>query len=217
MYKYILFDLDGTVTDPGEGITKSVAHALSYWDIHVDDLTKLYCFIGPPLVDSFMEYYGFSKEDAVEAMNKYRERYGVVGLFENVPYEGIEDLFIAIRNSGRKIILATSKPEEFSVRILEKFDLIKYFDHVCGASLDENRSKKADVIKYALKTAGITDTSEVLMVGDRQHDIIGARENSIDCLAVLYGYGNREEFEEHGAKYIAENVEDIMDIIESCK
>ncbi len=213
MYNIFLFDLDGTLTDPGEGITNSVAYALNKFGIEVIDKTTLYNFIGPPLVDSFMKYYGFNKEDALLAVDYYREYFGVTGIFENQVFDGIPELLEGIKKSGRKISLATSKPEQYAVRILEHFDLLKYFDFVGAATMDETRSKKADVIKYTLDSLGVVDKSNVVMVGDRHHDIKGAVQNGLDSIGVLFGYGNQEELEIAGATYIAETVNDILKFI----
>ena len=213
MYNIFLFDLDGTLTDPGEGITNSVAYALNKFGIEVIDKTTLYNFIGPPLVDSFMKYYGFNKEDALLAVDYYREYFGVTGIFENQVFDGIPELLKGIKKSGRKISLATSKPEQYAVRILEHFDLLKYFDFVGAATMDETRSKKADVIKYTLDSLGVVDKSNVVMVGDRHHDIKGAVQNGLDSIGVLFGYGNQEELEIAGATYIAETVNDILKFI----
>ena len=212
MYEIILFDLDGTLTDPGLGITNSVAYALEKYGIEVQDRKSLYCFIGPPLKDSFMKYYGFSEEKAFEAIRLYREYFSEKGLFENEVYEGVRELLEKIKASGRKIVLATSKPEVFSVRILEHFDLMKYFDVVAGASMDETRNKKGDVIRYAMEKGGFT-ADKAIMIGDREHDIFGAKENALPSIGVLYGYGDEAELRSAGADYIAENVEDIYKLL----
>lgn len=209
MYKVILFDLDGTLTDPGLGITNSVAYALRHYGIEPDSRESLYPFIGPPLADSFIRYYGFTPEKAMEAISVYREYFRDKGLYENEVYEGVRELLENIKASGRKIVLATSKPEEFSVRILEHFDLMKYFDVVAGASMDEKRNKKGDVIAYAMEKGGFTN-EDTVMIGDREHDIFGAKENGLDSIGVLYGYGDREELQNAGADYIAETVKDIL-------
>ena len=213
MYETILFDLDGTLTDPGEGITNSVAYALRKYGIEVADRKELYKFIGPPLKDSFMKYYGFSEEEAIKAIEYYREYFRDTGIFENKVYGGVEDMLIALKKADKKIVLATSKPEEFALRILEHFDLKKYFDVVAGASMDSSRSKKGDVIAYALSMCDIPDKKVAVMVGDREHDIIGARENGLDAIGVLYGYGSEEELKECGADYIVGQPEDILDLI----
>lgn len=213
MYKYILFDLDGTLTDPGEGITKSVEYALNKYGIQVEDRRSLYKFIGPPLTDSFSEFYGFSEEKSIEAVSFYREYFGVTGLFENEVYPGITSLLEKVKSNPNvlKLAIATSKPEEYTLRILEKFDLMKYFDVVCGATMSGSRVKKADIIAYALESAGVEDRSEVIMVGDRHHDIDGAKANGIKSIGVTYGYGSREELEEAGADYIVSAPMEILD------
>ena len=213
MYDYLLFDLDGTLTDPEEGITNSVAYALKKWDIEVLDKRELYCFIGPPLSASFKQYFGFSDEDALKSVEYYREYFRDRGIFENKVYDGIPRLLEALRERGKTIILATSKPEGFAKQILQHFDLEKYFDFIAGASMDESRNKKGDVIRYALSMSGVTESSRALMIGDREQDVVGAKQNSLDCLGVLYGYGSKEELESAGADYIAETVEDILKFV----
>ncbi|BDF05481.1 HAD family hydrolase [[Clostridium] hylemonae] len=208
-YKYILFDLDGTVTDPGIGITNSVMHALRKFGIIEEDRSRLYKFIGPPLADSFRQFYEFSEEETARGIEYYREYFTDKGIFENEVYEGMEELLAALNRQGRKLIIATSKPEVFAERILEHFHLDSYFSFVAGATMDEKRVKKAEVIAYALESCGISDLSGVLMIGDRKHDVIGAHEAGVDVMGVLHGYGSREELEKAGADYIAENVEEI--------
>ena len=210
MYDIVLFDLDGTLTDPGEGITNSVAYALNKFNIKVEDKKELYNFIGPPLIDSFMKYYGMDYEDGLKAVEYYREYFSVTGIFENRMFDGVPELLEKIKKSGHTISLATSKPEQYAVRILEHFDLLKYFDFVGAATMDESRSKKADVITYTLEKLKVTDKSKVVMIGDRHHDIDGAIKNGIDSIGVLIGYGDRTELETAGATYIAETLDDII-------
>lgn len=212
-YHYLLFDLDGTLTDPKPGITGCVAYALDSFGIHVDNPDTLTCFIGPPLVDSFMEYYGFSREQAETACAKYRERFSVTGLYENAVYDGIRELLYDLKNAGYKIILATSKPHVYARRILEHFELIEYFDFIAGSELDGTRNRKGDVIAYALQECRITDLSRALMIGDRKHDIIGAKENNLACLGVLFGYGSRAEHEAAGADYIVKSVDELREFL----
>lgn len=210
----ILFDLDGTLTDPKEGITKCVAHGLKHFGIEVEDLDTLTTFIGPPLIDSFMEFYGFSREQATEAIVKYRERYTTVGWAENIPYTGIHELCAKLKAAGKKLLVATSKPEGPAVRIMEHFDLAKYFDLIGGAPLDNSeRGRKAAVIEDTLKRAGVTDLSRCVMVGDRLHDIHGAHEVGMPVVGVLYGYGDRAEHEAHGADYIAADLAELEAIL----
>ncbi len=212
-YELILFDLDGTLTDPGEGITNSVAYALNKFDIQVKDKTSLNKFIGPPLIDSFMNFYGFSFERAKQAVAYYREYFTVKGIFENLVYDGIEDMLNVLKSSGKRLCVATSKPEPFAKIILEHFNLAHYFEYIAGATLDETRTKKNEVIEYALEQCGFTGREKAVMVGDREHDVIGAQKCSLDCIGVLFGYGSREELEVAGAKYIAETVGDISSFI----
>lgn len=208
-FKYILFDLDGTITDPGEGITNSVAYSLKTYGIEVADKKELYTFIGPPLYASFMKYYGFSEEQSIEAVARYREYYSDKGVFECTLYDGIERLLARLSAEGKKIILATSKPELFAVKILAHFGIDKYFYHVAGATMDGHRIEKADVIEYAFKNLGITDRENAVMIGDREYDIIGAKQCGISSIGVTYGYGSREELQNAGAELLCERVEDI--------
>lgn len=213
MYNYILFDLDGTLTDPGRGITNSVAYALNKFGIEVADKTELYKFIGPPLTDSFEKYYGFSSEDAVTAVEYYREYFKPKGIYENEIYEGVPELLKTLKENGKTVILATSKPELFAQEILKYFGIDVYFDFVAGATLDKTRTKKGDVIAYALDSIGITDKEKCLMVGDREQDINGAKQNGIDSLGVLYGYGDMQELTNAKSTYIAKTVTDIIEYL----
>lgn len=208
-YQYIFFDLDGTLTEPKVGITKSVAYALKYYGIHVEDLDTLCPFIGPPLKDSFMKYYGFDDAKAEEAVEKYREYFRPYGIYENEMYEGVDNLLTQLKECGKTIVLATSKPTVFAEIILKHFGLRSYFDCVVGSELDGTRVKKGDVIAYALEEIGVTDKSKVVMIGDRDNDILGAKENGLDCIGVLYGHGSREELELAGADRIVETVEEL--------
>ncbi|MBO5858266.1 MAG: HAD family hydrolase [Clostridia bacterium] len=212
-YKYILFDLDGTLTDPAVGITRSVAYALEKFGIKVDDISTLNHFIGPPLLDSFMEDYGFSEEKAQTAIDYYRERFRVKGLYENVVYNGVSDMLETLKKSGKELILATSKPEPFAKEIMQHFGLDKYFLFIAGSNFDGTRTAKSEVIEYALENAGVTDKISCIMIGDRKHDILGAQKTQLDSIGVLYGYGSREELETAGATYIAETVKDVTKLI----
>lgn len=206
----ILFDLDGTLTDPKVGITTCAAYGLKHFGIEVEDLDTLTKFIGPPLIDSYMEYYGFTREQAEEAIVKYRERYGEVGWAENTPYPGIHELCAKLKAAGKKLLVATSKPEGPAVRIMEHFGLAEYFDLIGGAPMDNSdKGRKAAVIRDTLERAGVEDLSRVVMVGDRLHDIQGAHEVGLPAIGVLYGYGDRAEHEEHGADYIAADLAEL--------
>ncbi len=210
---YILFDLDGTLTDPGEGITNSVAYALEKFGIAVEDRTTLYKFIGPPLIDSFIKYYGFSKEQAITAVDYYREYYRAKGIFENLLYSGIPQLLERLCSSGKRVILATSKPEGFAKQILEHFGISRYFYYVAGATMSETRTKKAEVIAYALEQCDITDRENAVMVGDREMDITGAHSTGLEAIGVLYGYGDNKELTAAGADRKAQNVEELEKIL----
>ncbi len=209
---YVFFDLDGTLTDPGEGITNSVAFALKKFGIEETDKTKLYRFIGPPLIDSFIKYYGFDSEKAKTAVDYYREYYSVKGIFENILYEGIPSLLEKLKNEGKKIVLATSKPVKFAEEILRHFGILKYFSFVAGATMDETLTKKEEVIEYALHSLNITDTAEVIMIGDRKYDILGARKLGIKSIAVQYGYGSEEELRASCPDYTAESTKALNEL-----
>lgn len=213
MYNTILFDLDGTLTDPAEGITNSVTYALKHWNIEIADKSSLNCFIGPPLYESFSKYFNFSENEAQKAVEVYREYFSVKGLYENKVYDGIEEVLSLLKSAGKKLAVATSKPEHFAVKILKHFSLEKYFDVIAGATMDGSRINKADVIRYALNELSPSTSKEILMIGDREHDVFGAKEIGIDSLGVTYGYGGRKELENAGADFVVDAVEDIVKII----
>lgn len=210
MYSVVLFDLDGTITDPGIGITNSVAYALGKFNIRVDKLSDLYCFIGPPLQDSFRDHYSFSEDDSRKAINFYREYYSRTGIYENEVYSGILEMLISLKTVGKKIILATSKPELYALQILQHFNLMPYFDRICGANMDGTRTKKSEVIAYALQAYPGIPLKNAIMIGDREHDIRGAKEVGIDSIGVTFGYGSREELASAGATYIADSPNQIL-------
>lgn len=209
MFEYILFDLDGTLTDPKIGITKSVQYALKDFGIEEPDLDKLEAFIGPPLADSFREFYGFDEEQAKRAVKKYRERFNVTGIFENEIYPGIAKLLKNLHDSGRKISIASSKPTELVERILDHFEIRQYFDYVVGSELDGTRSKKEEVVEEALRRMVPENLigKSVAMVGDRKFDIEGARAFGLTGIGVSFGYAEDGELEEAGADYIVDTVE----------
>ncbi len=210
----IFFDLDGTLTDPKEGITKSVAYALKSFGIEVENLDDLIKFIGPPLIDSFIEYYGFSEKEAKSAVLKYREYFSKIGLYENAIFDGIKELLEALKSEGKNLIVATSKPAVFAIEILKHFEILEYFTFVSGSELDGSRTDKAEVISYALSKNNIADVTDVIMIGDRKHDIIGARKLGIKAIGVLYGYGDLEELKEASADYIVQTVEELKTYLE---
>ena len=211
-YKYIIFDLDGTITDPKVGITKSIDYALRHFGIETSNLDSLCKYIGPPLMEAFQEDYDFSEGKAKSAVSKYREYFNVTGIYENIVYAGVEEMLQNLRDKQKKLMIATSKPTDFATRILEHFNLIQYFDFVAGSEMDGRRSNKADVIRFVIEENQILDISEAIMIGDRKHDIIGAKVTGIDSVGVLYGYGDKDELTQAGADYILETVEDISDL-----
>ena len=209
----ILFDLDGTLTDPMVGITKSVQYALRFFGIQENSLEKLTPFIGPPLKGSFQRFYGFSEEQAEEALKKYREYFSEMGILENKVYEGIPALLENLKLAGKRVHLATSKPEIYATRILKHFDLMSYFDFVGGSLLDGGRVEKPEVIRYVLEEQGI-EKEKAVMIGDRRFDIEGGRANGIFTVGVLYGYGSREELTEAGADVLAMTVSELQEILQ---
>ena len=206
MYKYIFLDLDGTVTESAEGILNSVAYALEKLGHPVEDKNVLRPFIGPPLSESFREFYGFDEETTALGVKYYREYYPEKGIFENRLYDGIKDLLKKLSDSGRTVALATSKPEPFAVRILEHYGVAEYFDLIAGSTFDASRNDKTSVLRYAVEKCGVTELDSAIMVGDRKHDVIGAHEVGMKCAYVLFGYGSREEAEKYKADHIIEDV-----------
>ncbi|MDB5619768.1 HAD family hydrolase [Tardiphaga sp.] len=207
----VFFDLDGTLTDPKVGITRSIQSALEHFDVPIPSADDLTWCIGPPLHASFLSILG-SESRAARAVELYRERYSDVGLFENVPYEGVVEMLAEIVGSQRRLFVATSKPWPFADRIIERFGLRDYFGRVFGAELDGTRSDKGELLRYALKETSVDPTTAV-MIGDRKHDIIGAAKNGMAAVGVLYGYGSREELSEAGATRLCKSPKDIADLI----
>lgn len=212
-YQYLLFDLDGTITDSETGITRCVEYALNHFGIRVNNLSELSPFIGPPLLDSFKEFYNFTDEQAVIATEKYRERYTDKGIYENELYPGIKELLAEAHRKDRTVILATSKPEVFAKRILDYFELSSYFSFVAGSGLDGSLHTKTDVINHILRSNDIKDLSTVVMIGDRKHDIIGAQNVGIDSVGVLYGFGDYKELSEAGATYIVKDIAELRNLL----
>ena len=199
-YQTVLFDLDGTLTDPREGITRSIQFALSKLGIDEPDLTKLEHFIGPPLLQAFMQFYGFEEEKAWQAVKFYRERFKVTGLYENEVFEGVIELLETLEAQGRHLYVATSKPWEFAREIARHFNFAKHFKVIYGSELDGTRTNKVELLAHLLKEEGL-DPAQTLMIGDRKHDLIGAKANGLDVVAVGYGFGSREELEAEAPTY----------------
>ncbi len=212
-YKYVFWDLDGTISDSALGILNSVTYALEQMGTELPSKEILKKFIGPPLVESFSAYMGYTPEEVMTAAKHFREYYARKGIDENAMYPGIEDLLIKLRDAGFVSVLATSKPEPFARIILQRYGIDKYFLYIAGSTIEETRTKKDEVIAYALESCNITDKSQVVMIGDRMHDVIGAKKNGLDCIGVLYGYGGREELVEAGVIAVAENLDELADIL----
>ena len=207
-YKNILFDLDGTLTDSKPGIVKGVQYALRCCGIDEPDLDKLTSFVGPPLYKSFMSYLECSEEDAKEVVECYREYYAETGLYENALYEGIEALLYALKERGYKIILASSKPRIYVKRILSYFRIMRYFDIVEGSELDGKNTDKGELIAHILEKWNLKP-EECVMIGDRKHDVQGAKANGMDSIAVGYGYGSKDELSEAAPTYFFSTIEEL--------
>lgn len=211
--KYVFFDLDGTISDSAQGIVNAAIYALKKLGIDESDREGLKRFVGPPLSESFPMYYGLSPEKTKEATVHFRSYYAEKGVLENEMYPGIEALLSRLHSAGKILAVATSKPEKPAREILARYGIDHKFAYIAGASFDETRGKKDEVIKYALETLDIKDPARVLMVGDRSHDVLGASKHGIPCIGVLYGYGSREELCGAGAFRIAKTVDEVGDII----
>ena len=211
MYQTVLFDLDGTLTDSAPGVIHSVQYALEKYGI-AEAYENLQCFIGPPLIQSFQKFYGFDHERAAEAVAYYREYYSAGGIFENSVYTGIPEVLAMLKEAGKYLAVATSKPEFFAKQVLDHFGLTGYFDFIGGALMDETRTTKEEVLAYTLTEMKI-DPEMAVMVGDRENDATAARALGVSCIGVLYGYGSREELAAAGCTIFAEHPNDICHIV----
>lgn len=212
MYRTILFDLDGTLTDPGMGITNSVMHALSQMGYAVPPRETLYKFIGPPLYESFREFYGMDDRQVEQAVRLFRGYFAEQGIHENVLYAGIPQVLSQLRKAGKRLVLATSKPEKWANMVMHQFGLDEFVPEIAGATMGAERSKKAQVISYALQKFSV-DPATAVMVGDREHDILGAKENGLPGIGVTYGFGDRQELEAAGAIQIADTPEQLLTLL----
>lgn len=212
MKKLVFFDLDGTLTDSGPGIMNSAAYAFERMGYPVPPSAVLRTFVGPPLHESFLRN-GIPAEMAEKAVAVFRERYMPIGKYENTPYEGIRTFLESLKSLGFHLMIATSKPEEIAIEVLEHFDLAKYFDKICGGSMDLSRTSKEAVIAYLLEENG--RDAEMVMVGDTKFDIIGAKRHGIPAIGVSWGYGDVGEMEQAGAAAIAKTPEDLLEILKS--
>ena len=211
MYQAILFDLDGTLTESGIGITRCVQYALEKTGKPEPDLEKLLVFVGPPLMEQFMKYADLDEQTARQAVEYYRERYAVTGIFENAVYPGIPELLEELRQKGYRLAVASSKPEKYVKQILDYFQLTEYFHEIVGSEMNGNRTKKSQVIEEPLRRLGLSDNrKQVLMVGDREHDVIGARQAGMVCVAVSYGYGSMEELQGAEPLQIVDSAEELL-------
>ena len=207
--KPIFFDLDGTLTDSGEGIINCAALALEHYNIPIPSYEQMRTFVGPPLRDSFIRF-GIPAEEADNAVAIYRSRYVPIGIFENTPYDGIREMLEKLHTLGHPMYVATSKPEEMAVKVLEHFDLAKYFTRVCGATMDHTRGSKSAVIAYLLDQCGAEDP---IMVGDTAFDVIGAKAHGIPTIGVAWGYGKVEDMTAAGAVAIADTPEELLELL----
>ncbi len=215
MYNYILFDLDGTLTDPKVGITECVRYSLPFVGIDPPDADSLLGFIGPPLVDSYVKYFDMSKEQALFALEKYRERFSTVGMYENSLYDGVEEMLSSLFSAGRTLAVASLKPEPFVKKILAHFGIEKYFSVIKGSDFEGKKHTKFQIIAEALDGLSVTkeQLGEVLMIGDRENDILGAREAGIHSVGVRFGYASPGELEAAGATHILSAPEEITQIV----
>ena len=211
--KYMLFDLDGTLTDSMPGITNCAMYALERFGIYPKSRAELYPYIGPPLIYSFMTFHGLSHKQAERAVAYYRERYADVGWCENRVFDGIPELLRTLKENKVHLIVATSKPEVYTRRILDHFDLSQYFSFVAGCTLDGQRSEKADVIAHVREQYPEMNGENAIMIGDRKYDIEGAHSHGLPAVGVLFGYGDREEMEAVGADFIAVSVAELQKLL----
>jgi phosphoglycolate phosphatase len=208
MKKTILFDLDGTLVDSGPGITKCAQYALDHFGIHEPETEKLAFFVGPPLMNTFMEHYGFSEEQAKQAVAKYRERYHKTGIFECELYPDVEEVLATFKEKGYRTALASSKPESSCKKILEHFSILSYFDEVTGAEMNGPRNEKVDVLIEALRRME-KKPEECVLIGDTRFDAIGAAKLNMECIGVSYGYGTAEELLAEGAKVVLPSMKEV--------
>lgn len=212
MFQYILFDLDGTLTDPGEGITKSIRYAFEYYGVPVQSLEELKVYIGPPLAEEMAIRLGVDLETAKEYVTKFRERYNTIGWKENHPLPGMPEALAALKAAGCKLAVATSKPLPTARKVLEYFDLAKYFDAICGSDPDGGNAAKWIIVRRALDELGVTEENkaQAVMIGDRMHDIVGGQKNGLATVGLMMGYGSREEFTDAGVSYVADTAEELI-------
>lgn len=211
-YTHLFLDLDGTLSDSAPGIVRSAQYALEAFGIHVDNLDDLLCFVGPPLEESFQEFYHLTPSQADEAVKVYRRRYEKIGVYENALYPGIPQFLDKARQAGKVLMVATSKPQRMADLVLSYFGIADRFAFVGGRE-DSSRRTKEEVIRYVMKENGLTRTEDIVMIGDRKHDVLGAKAVGLDSVGVLYGYGSRDEFQAAGATYIVDTLKELEELL----
>lgn len=212
-YAVILFDLDGTLTDTVLGVTSGIKYALSKFGITDDNHERLVSFIGAPLLLAFQKHYSLSEDEARQAIVYYREYYKDTGIFETIVYEGIPDLLERLKNSGKRLLVATLKPTYFAELVLKQYDLREYFDFVFGPDLDSEGLTKTEIISVALARLPEVPKEHIVMIGDRYHDIVGAEKNGIDSIAVSYGFGTIEELQQAAPTHMASSAKELMTLL----
>lgn len=211
-YTHLFLDLDGTLSDSAPGIVRSAQYALEAFGIHVDNLDDLLCFVGPPLEESFQEFYHLTPSQADEAVKVYRRRYEKIGVYENALYPGIPQFLDKARQAGKVLMVATSKPQRMADLVLSHFGIADRFAFVGGRE-DSSRRTKEEVIRYVMKENGLTRTEDIVMIGDRKHDVLGAKAVGLDSVGVLYGYGSRDEFQAAEATYIVDTLKELEELL----
>lgn len=211
--EYIFFDFDGTLMNTQEGVFNCLKYAMDYMNYELENEEDLFEFLGPPMIEKFPEFCGFTQEQSVEAVAKFREKYNKTGLYESKPYEGVTQMLERLEEAGLKLCVATSKPEKTARILTDKYDLTRHFVEITGSSFDGKISTKEQVIEELFRRIGTKDTDKILMVGDRKYDVEGAKEFGISTLGVTYGFGTGEELEKAGAKYIVSSTEEVSDLI----
>ncbi len=217
MKKYLLFDLDGTLTASAPGIITSVQAVIRHYNLPELNEAQLQKFVGPPLAVSFADYLGLPEEEILPAIDVYREYFEAHGIYDNSVYGGMPETLQKLKDAGYKLAVATSKPEKYAKQIVEYYGIAPYFDFVCGIPMEDEQMTKAQVVATTLEKLGVAQKSEALMIGDRFYDVEGAKENGIECLGVTFGYGTEDELTAAGAKYIAHTTAEIFDVVENIK
>jgi len=210
-YKCLLFDLDGTLTDSAPGIINCLRHSLAIMGFDMPEMPER--FLGPPLYESFAEYCGMNRKQVLEAVKIFRERYSTKGLFENSVYPDVPEMLEKLKGSGFRLMVATSKVDEYAERILDRFGIADYFEFIGGARIDGSRNEKWEVIEHVLSSMSITDRSSVLMIGDRKNDVAGAHKTGLECMGILWGYGSEEELRAAGADFIVHTPQEAADVL----